>query len=121
MSEEANLSGRFFGESGRRDVNVRIELILIGGTSRWFIRPLAGDDGTVIEITDRKVTYHLRQVEKAILRESYRHRAVKPNLKPAPDAGHSGGVVAVVCPNCMGYRPFDCPTCGGSGFVPRRR
>jgi hypothetical protein len=116
--QDRELRGHFFGSSNDGAVNVRIELELRRQRSRWAVRSLAGTEPAIVDSDSIAVSRHLRQLEALIERENRRNRPIRAVPKPAKNTKRRRHVEAMVCPDCLGFRSFDCSTCEGAGRVP---
>lgn len=116
MDEPDNLSGIFLGYVGTERAAVTIAIDVDDDAARVTVGVLGSDRTATVENTDRAVRWHQRMVLDRIKAEAHRNRTVIPNFK---ERGRKRAEpVAVVCPDCHGYRSFDCDRCEGAGVVP---
>lgn len=111
-----NLSGIFLGYVGAERAAVTIDIEVDDDAARVTVGAMGSDDAATVESAHRAVRCHQRLVLDRIKAEAHRHRPVTPNFK---ERGRKRTEpVAVVCPECHGYRSFDCDRCEGAGIVP---
>lgn len=118
MGDPSKLDGVFVGHVEGESAAVNIEIEVDGRAARWRVGGLGRTDQSTVESGDRKVRYFQKEVLRRVQAEAARERrrTIAPNFKPGSTKQRKP--VPVTCPDCGGYRSFDCDTCEGAGVVP---
>jgi len=115
--DSSELDGLFVGEAANEKAAVKINIEVTDRAAQFSVGAIGKQGRVKVTSADSKVRYFQRQVIELVRSEAHRHRAVSPNLKGNPPRKRSKPI-PVTCPDCGGYRSFDCDTCEGSGVVP---